>query len=186
MGKFSRQRFDALYGHLRVDAAVRVAVARDLARQRQIVAQVTNPDWLRTQSPPVGMVVVDSVSHHLRRAIALVGFTDYQLEVEGFYQDQLCPLLVTAARHRWLVVWVHEQTARPGCGELPFLADIFEAIPGLWLSLVEEGDDQAERPPNNPDDFPPSAPRRYQVTLSEVRGAQSDPLISICNWNVLR
>ena len=87
--------------------------------------------------PDLKFIVIDNISHHLRYKLThFNSISDITWLLDGFYEDQLMPLLLFCRRFNIGLILIHEVTYDPKISQLrPFFYKLYDRIKTIDIVL---------------------------------------------------
>jgi ABC-type dipeptide/oligopeptide/nickel transport system ATPase component len=135
MNKFSKFRFLKFFPEKATTERMTITAVNSYEQQKFLINKLDRMSRMNLLDE-FGLIVIDSISHHLRHEISASGmFRDYTKAVNDFNDTQFQPLLMLSRRSNIRIILVHEMTYKPSIGTLPFLISFFEGYKGIWLPI---------------------------------------------------
>ncbi len=134
MKKFSKKRFMMFFKDSDKLDLFTMTEIQSLQSQEFLITKLKKmADYDRLQH--IGLIVFDSISHHIRHELTKGQFNHYMNSINEFHACQMEPLIRVAVKNDIKIIFVHEMSYKPELGSIPFLLSYFEQIKGIWLPI---------------------------------------------------
>jgi hypothetical protein len=134
MKKFSKKRFMMFFKDSEKRDLFTMSEIQSLQAQEFLITKLKKMSDFN-QLNDIGLIVFDSVSHHLRHELTKGQFNHYVNLINEFHGCQMEPLIRVAVKNDIKIIFVHEMSYKPELGSIPFLLSYFEQIKGIWLPI---------------------------------------------------
>lgn len=158
MKKFSKKRFMMFFKDSEKRDLFTMSEIQSLQSQEFLITKLKKMSDF-DQLTDIGLIVFDSISHHLRHELTKGQFNHYINLINEFHACQMEPLIRVAVKNDIKIILVHEMSFKPELGSIPFLLSYFEQIKGIWLPI--------KKVPRKPQECTPDSEYRKDLDSNE-------------------